>query len=322
MSPGVNPQQPIPAERAAETGPAEVRGYFVQVPLPRPDDRLDLRALWRHVVGHRRMIALFIVVPMALSAVAVWFMRPVYESDVVLVPAESQDAAGGLAALSSQLGGIASMVGIGAPPSSSKEQTIAILESRAFTEAFIKSENLLPILFWKQWDAEAEQWTPDWRGRVPTLADGVELFDEMIRTVSDDTSTNLVTLRIQWYDRELAARWANLLVQRLNEDVRKRDIAEAERSVEYIGRELARSDKVELRQGLYGLMQQQLERIMLANVREDYAFKVLDPAYVAEADDAVWPRKVATVAASGVLGLVLAVVAVAIRVSWRAKPGG
>jgi uncharacterized protein involved in exopolysaccharide biosynthesis len=313
MSSGVNPQQPIPTE---------VRGYFVQVPLPRPDDRLDLRGIWRHVAGHRRMIALFIVVPMALAAVAVWLMRPVYQSEVVLVPAEGPEAANGLSALTSQLGGIASMVGISAPPSSTKEQTIAILESRAFTEAFIESENLLPILFWKQWNADAGAWMPDWRGRVPTMADGVELFDEMIRTVSDDTSTNLVTLRIQWHDRELAARWANLLVERLNDDVRKRDIAEAERSMEYIGRELARSDKVELRQGLYGLMQQQLERIVLANVREDYAFKILDPAFVAEADDPVWPRKIATVAASGVLGLVLAIVAVAIRVSWRAKPAG
>jgi len=317
----VNPQQPLQPQRPEEHEPAEIRGYFVQVPLPRADDRLDLSAIWRRVVSHRRMIALFIVVPMALSAVAVSLMRPVYQSEVVLVPADSQEA-GGLSALTSQLGGIASIVGIGAPPSSTKEQTIAILESRAFTEAFIESENLLPILFWKQWNAEAGAWVPDWRGRVPTLADGVELFDEMIRTVSDDTSTNLVTLRIQWYDRELAARWANLLVERLNEDVRKRDISEAQRSMEFISRELARNDKVELRQGLFGLMQDQLERVVLANVREDYAFKVLDPAFVAEADDPVWPKKVATVAASAVLGLVLAIVAVAIRVSWRARPGG
>lgn len=322
MASRVSPQQPVRAQGDAEPGPAEVRGYFVQVPLPRAEDRLDLRAIWRHVVDHRWMIALFILVPMVLAAVAVSLMRPVYQSDVVLVPAESEESAGGLAALTSQLGGIASMVGIGGPPSSTKEQTIAILESRAFTEAFIESENLLPILFWKQWNAEAGQWEPDWRGRIPTLADGVELFDEMIRTVSDDTGTNLVTLRIQWYDRELAARWANLLVRRLNDDVRKRDIAEAERSMEFIGRELARSDKVELRQGLYGLMQRQLERVVMANVREDYAFKILDPAFVAEADDPVWPKKIATIAAAGVLGLVLAVVAVALRVSWRARPGG
>lgn len=321
MASRVNPQQPNRAERDAEPGPTEVRGYFVQVPLPRAGDRLDLPALWRRVVAHRRMIALFIVVPMLLSAVVVSLMRPVYQSDIVLVPAESQEAAGGLAALTSQLGGIASMVGIGAPPSSTKEQTIAILESRAFTEAFIESENLLPILFWKQWNAETGEWTPDWRGRIPKMADGVELFDENIRTVSDDTSTNLVTLRIQWHDRELAARWANLLVQRLNEDVRRRDITEAQRSMEFISRELDKSDKVELRQGLYGLMQQQLERIVMANVREDYAFKILDPAFVAEADDPVWPKKIATIAASGVLGLVFAIVAVAIRVSWQPRPG-
>jgi uncharacterized protein involved in exopolysaccharide biosynthesis len=238
-----------------------------------------------------------------------------------MVPAATEDVAGGLSALTSQFQGIASMVGITAPPSSSKEQTIAILESRAFTEAFIKSENLLPVLFSEQWDAGAGKWKPDWRGRTPTLSDGVEMFDEMIRTVSDDPSTNIVTLRIEWYDRKLAARWANLMIKRLNDDVRERDVTEARRSLQFISRELPKLDKLELRQGVYGVMQQQLERIVMANVREDYAFKILDPAFVADPDDYAWPKKIATIAAAGVLGLLLSIFAVALKLTWQAKRG-
>jgi uncharacterized protein involved in exopolysaccharide biosynthesis len=315
--PRVNPQQPLQPQRAVEQPPAEIRGYFVQVPLPRPDDGLDLRGLWGHIVRHRLMIGLFFVVPMLLAAAAVSLMRPVYESNVVLVPVATEGGAAGLSALTSQFGGLASLVGISMPSGSSKEQTIAILESRAFTEAFIESENLLPVLFADKWDSAAGKWKPLSADRIPTMADAVELFEEEIRAVSDDTSTNLVTLRIQWYEPELAARWANTLVRRLNEDVRKRDIAEAERSLEFIGRELKKSDNIDLKQGLYGLMQQQLEKIVLANVREDYAFKVLDPAFAAERDDYVWPAKIAIIAASGLLGLVLGIVAVALRVSWQ-----
>jgi uncharacterized protein involved in exopolysaccharide biosynthesis len=205
------------------------------------------------------------------------------------------------------------------PAGSSKEQTIAILQSRAFTEAFIESENLLPVLFADKWDSAAGKWKPMREDRIPTMADAVELFDEDIRAVSDDTGTNLVTLRIEWYEPELAARWANTLVRRLNDDVRKRDIAEAERSLEFIGRELKKNDNIDLKQGLYGLMQQQLEKIVLANVREDYAFKVLDPAFAAERDDHVWPPRIAIIAASGLLGLILGFVAVALRVSWQSS---
>jgi uncharacterized protein involved in exopolysaccharide biosynthesis len=308
----VSPSGPVTAE------PREVRGYFVQVPLPRPDDKLDLRILWRHIVRYRLMISLLILVPVVLSAVVVTLVRPVYQANVLLMPAGTEDPTSGLSALANQFSGLASLAGISAPSSSSKEQTIAILKSRSFTEAFLESENLLPILFAGMWDSEAKRWKAASKDEVPTIADGIELFDEDIRMVSDDASTNLVTLRIEWYDRELAASWANRLIERLNEDVRKRDIAEAQRSFEFLSRELKKSDNVELRQVISSLLQHQIEKIMLANVREDYAFKVLDSAVAADADDYVRPNKPAIVVSCGVLGLFFAILVVAMRVSWRA----
>jgi uncharacterized protein involved in exopolysaccharide biosynthesis len=263
------------------------------------------------------MIGLITAVPVALAAVAVTLVKPVYQADVLLTPAGIEDSASGLSALTSQLGGLASFAGISMPSGSSKEQTIAILTSRSFTEAFIKSENLLPVLFSSKWDFEASQWKVSSEDEIPTIGDGIELFDEDIRMVSDDASTNMITLRIEWYDRELAASWANRLVERLNEDIRNRDIAEAQRSYDFLSRELAKSDNLELRQVIFSLLQQQIEKTMMANVREDYALKVLDPAVVADPDDYVHPNKVAIIASCGVLGLFFAILVVALRVSWR-----
>ena len=312
-----DPERGAPSSGPMTSEPAEVRGYFVQVPVARAEDKLDLRAIWRHIVRYRLMIGLITAVPMALAAVAVTLVRPVYQADVLLMPAEIEDPASGLSALTSQFRGLASFAGISMPSGSSKEQTIAILTSRSFTEAFIKSENLLPVLFSGKWDSEAKQWKASSQDEVPTIADGIELFDEDIRMVSDDAGTNMITLRIEWYDRELAAGWANRLIERLNEDIRHRDIAEAQRSYEFLSRELARSENVELRQVISSLLQQQIEKIMMASVREDYAFKVLDPAVAADPDDYVRPNKVAIVASCGVLGLFFAILVVALRVSWR-----
>jgi uncharacterized protein involved in exopolysaccharide biosynthesis len=228
-----------------------------------------------------------------------------------------EDSTSGLSALTTQFRGLASIAGISTPPSSNKDQTIAILQSRSFTAAFIESENLLPILFASMWDSEAKRWKTTSKDDVPTIADGIEMFDEDVRMVSDDAATNIVTLRIEWYDRELAARWANRLVERLNEDIRNRDIAEAQRSIEFLNRELKKNDNMELRQGIFSLLQQQMETIMMANVREEYAFKVLDSAVAADEDDYVRPNKIAIVASCGVLGLFFAILVVAMRVSWR-----
>ena len=55
---------------------------------------------------------------------------------------------------------------------------------------------------------------------------------------------------------------------------------------------------------------------MIANVRQGYAFKVLDPAVVADEDKYVRPQKLATIIASAVIGLFFAIVAVAFRIAW------
>ncbi len=314
----MNTQPPQP-QGPVDSDPREVRGYFVQIPLPNPDDKVDLRLLWRHFIRNKWRIALYMLVPMVLAAIVVSLMRPVYQSEVVLVPAATDDPASDLSALTSQFRGLASIVGISTSSGSTKEQTIAILQSRAFTEEFIRRENLMPVFFASRWDSKAAKWkASSWR-RPPTLSDGAEMFDEEIRMISDDTTTTLVTLHIEWFDPQLAARWANALVRQLNNDMRKRDIAEAQRSIEFIRRELDRSDILEVRQGLYVLMQQQLERIVMANVREDYALKVLSPALAADANDFIWPKKIAILAACGLLGLILGILVVALRVSWQ-KP--
>jgi uncharacterized protein involved in exopolysaccharide biosynthesis len=313
-----DPERGVPPSGSVTAEPREVHGYFVQVPLARPDDKLDLRVISRHIVRYRLMISLIIIVPVVLSAVVVNLVSPVYQAEVLLVPAGMEDTTSGLSALTNQFRGLASIAGISTPSISSKDQTIAILKSRSFTEAFIESENLLPILFASMWDSEAKQWKAVSKDEVPTIADGVELFDDDIRMVSDDASTNLVTLRIEWYDRELTARWANRLIERFNEDIRNRDIAEAQRSIEFLSRELKKSDNIESRQGIFGLLQQQIEKIMVANVREDYAFKILDPAVAADADHYVRPNKLAIIVSCGVLGLFFAILVVALRISWRA----
>ena len=295
--------------------PQQMRGYFVHIPAERAESRLDLRLIWRNLVRYKLMIGVVFLLPVVLSALAVTVIRPVYQSNVLLAPAVTDEGQGGISALTSQFRGLASITGVSMSSGNSKDQAIAVLKSRSFTEDFINSENLLPILFQKKWDSDANRWKTDNEDDIPTMADAFKLFNEDIRKVNDDASTNLITLRIEWSDRKLAAKWANLLVERLNETLRARDIAEAQRSIEFLNRELEKNSVVELRQGIFGLLEQQIEKIMIANVRQGYAFKVLDPAVVADADQYIHPRKLVTVIATAILGFFFALVAVMIRIS-------
>ena len=76
-----------------------------------------------------------------------------------------------------------------------------------------------------------------------------------------------------------------------------------------------RNSAVEIQQAIYRLIEAQTKSIALANAREEYAFRVIDPAVAAERP--VRPKRLNIVAAGAVLGLVLALVLVLVRHALR-----
>ena len=276
--------------------------------MPR-EEAVFLPQLFRMLSRYRWTVALTMFICLALAVALAFLWQPVYRGEVVFIPA-GQESETGLAALGSQFGGLASMAGLTDPSAQLKEQALAILQSDSFTQELIERENLMPLLFADRWDAAKGQWLPD--AEVPTLGDAFEVFED-IRRVSEDRITGIITLAVDWHDRELAARWANLLVSGINDRVRREAVEEAEESIGYLQSELEKTSAVELRMGIYRMLETQLNRIMVANVKSEYVFDIIDPAMVADEDKFVAPRRALILALGLSLGLLLGLVVAAIR---------
>ena len=84
-----------------------------------------------------------------------------------------------LASLASQFAGVAALAGINLTASGSRTaEAVATLESRAFTENFIRERNLIPVLFADDWDAAAKRWRVE-AEEVPTLGRAFQRFDSI-----------------------------------------------------------------------------------------------------------------------------------------------
>ena len=257
--------------------PAPVPGFFVPerlvnaYSLPSRQVRIlgALRREWYWMVGS-------VISCMALAALAAWTITPEYRAEVLLAPVVDESAAG-LSALTDQFRGLASLAGVGLGAASSrKDEAIATLRSRAFTASFIEEQHLQPILLATENLGVFGRLMDD--AGTPTLAQAVRVFDRDVRWVNEDKRTGLIRLAVQWKDPNLASAWANSSVASLNARMRNEAIEEASRSLEYLDGELAKNSTLEVRSAIYRLIEGQMKVVMVARVRPQYAFKVIDAA--------------------------------------------
>jgi len=257
---------------------------------------------------------------MAVAAGAAAVLLPkTYEASILVspdvnTPGESR-MGGGLGSALSQMGGLASLAGLSLGMNSHSAETVAVLKSETLTETFIQQNNLLPVLYPKLWDARLQRWKVSDPAKVPTLWKANREFDHHIRFVSSDPKTGLVTLTIDWKDPRQAAAWANGLVKETNDFLRAKAISEADRNIAYLESEAAKTDMVGVKEAIYGVLEDEIDKEMLARGNDEYALKVLDPAQPPERASS--PEPVLWVLLAVFAALLFAVLASFTRVAWR-----
>ena len=168
-----------------------------------------------------------------------------------------------------------------------------VLRSDALISRFISDRKIIDTV--TRYDPESDK-------RTPELAEAVRAFKGAILRIDEDKFSGLTTVSIDWDDAGIAVEWANGFVQLANDIIRERTIENATRGNEFLQRELERNSSVELRQAIYGLMENNIKMTMLATTRQELAFTVIDPAVMPPDDDYVWPNRLLLAVLGAVVG--------------------
>jgi uncharacterized protein involved in exopolysaccharide biosynthesis len=286
---------------------------------PVPTDVVDLTSVWAQVTARWPLMVAIVAGFTGAATGAAFVMTPVYRATTVLAPATNQNSGRGLLSSAlSDLGGVAALAGLDVGKLDPQtEEAMAVLGSREFTESFVHDFDLMPKLFLGRWDAAHHTWKPSWWRDPPTPAKAFELFERRIRVVNADKKSGLISVQIDWRDRNEAAAWANELVRRVNEEMRTRAIEQADASMAYLEKELQAAQTVTARDAVSRLMETQIKQRMVATVSREYAFTVVDRALPPDRDDPIKPQKPVLIAEGFLLG---AVVAVVVAMRSRRRP--
>jgi uncharacterized protein involved in exopolysaccharide biosynthesis len=283
------------------------------------EEPVNWREHWQVLVEQKKLIGIITAVSTILALLAAFLITPIYRAEVLLAPV-TEEKTGALGALAGQFGDLAALTGVSLGNSKDKSaEAIAALKSRSLATAFFKEANVLPVLFPREWDAEKKAWKD--KDDAPTDWEAYEEFDEDIRFVSVDRKTGLVTLMIEWKDPIRAAQWANKFVNMANTRLRTEAVEDAEKSISYLEKQLRVSGEVEIQQSIYRLIEAQTKKRMVANTREEYAFKVIDPAVVPEKK--VRPKRALIVLFGLMLGAMAGVITAftLVRIATRRTAG-
>ena len=264
--------------------------------------------IWRAVWRRKWIFLGTLFVCLLFALILALTLDPYYRAEVVVSPVTDTRDGSALASMAGRLGGITSLIGLPVA-SNAQAEAIALLKSRALARAFIAENELVPVLYSEHWDEATGGWSAEVAEDPPSISDAVNLFTRSIRKVIEDNKTNMVSLRIEWRDPQQAADWANALIDRINLELRQLSIAEAEKSIKYLQEQAELTSNVDLDKAIYQLVQEQVSRIMLANVREEYGFRVIDPAVAPEENDIAGPNRLAILIlglfGGGIAGLLL-----------------
>jgi len=263
-------------------------------------DEIDLRELW-NVIWQGKWLIVAVTFVFAVVSVIYALSQPnIYKSEALLAPAE-ENSGGGLAGLAGQFGGLASLAGVNLGGGGTNKTTLAIevLKSREFISTFIQKHDLLvPLMAAEGWNSRAgellidpdiydtvnSRWVRDVsppRASQPSLQEAYKEFLSRLKVVEDKTSS-FVTIGFEYYSPKSSKQWVDDLVADINIEIKARDVAEAEKSIQYLTEQLVKTSVADMKTIFYELIEEQSKIVMFAEVRDEYVFKTIDPAIVPE----------------------------------------
>ncbi|MRR17825.1 MAG: hypothetical protein EG826_15360 [Deltaproteobacteria bacterium] len=298
------------------------------------EEEVDFLKIWKVIWADKKLIIWIVLACTLAVAVISLFLTNIYTARAVLKPASQNQMPGKFSALALQYSGIASLAGIATPSQTSSSEIVSLLESNILKKEMIQNYQLLPILFPDDWDSEKKAWKkpafglsflmsklrparPGAAGRdagIPDIQDGIRALTKII-TVDYDPKDDIITIAVDFPDPDTAAAIAGYCITTLNNHMSSEAKRIALVNKAYLEKQLQETTDSLMQQKIYSLIAEKIEIIMMAEVKEGFAFKVLDPPMAPDRKSK--PKRAAMVAVTFFIALFAGACVVLIRERLR-----
>jgi uncharacterized protein involved in exopolysaccharide biosynthesis len=231
------------------------------------DDRDEINLLdYLDVLKKRgRMILIMVSVSVVLAAVISLLLPKKYSAHAVIIPvSESRGGTDRMSAIAMQLG---------VPTSSSTDaaEIVSLLNSNILMEKVIRRYNLLPVLLGDKLGGKSEN---------EKIWHGIRFLKKDVLRVNNKKTEGVIEIYSEFADPQTSSDILKYILTELTDYMSSEAKRVAETNRKYLESLIDRNSDPMIRQRIYSLIAKQIETSMLAEVTENFAFKIVDPPMV------------------------------------------
>ncbi len=256
----------------------------------RHEDEISLVDLLKVVLRHKELIMWVVIVVVVPVAIISFITVKVYESKAIIAPVMAEEQSGMMAVMAGQFG-------IATPQSSNASEIVSLLKSDVLMQKVMHKGKLRDILFDKDDLEGLSENERTWKG--------IRLLKEDILNVKEHKKENTISISAQYKDPVIAQKIASTALTELTEHMTAEAKRVAEANRVYLESQINTAGDPFIRTNVYGLIARQIQTAMLAEAKENYAFKVIDPPRVP--DRKIKPKRIQMVAIAFVVSLFLGI---------------
>ena len=256
-----------------------------------PGSEINLADYFFIIKKRRWLISIITAVSVAAAGVYSFTAAKIYQAKAVIIPTSQQGEQGNMNTLAMQFG-------MPVPSSSSASVIISLLESNILMEKVIRKNDLIPVFF-----GEGIKDNPG----TDRMWDGIRYLKD-ISKVTHNKTEGIIEISVEYRDPKIAAGIINYMLSELTDYMSSEAKRVAETNRNYLESIIDRNSDPLIRQNIYSLIARQIEMSMMAEVKENFAFRILDPPRVP--DKKIKPRETINMAAAFVMSPLAGVILV------------
>jgi hypothetical protein len=147
--------------------------------------------------------------------------------------------------------------------------------------------------------------TNKWVIPIPSYLQGYRALHWDLNVVRSENS-GFIHLSYEHVSPTYSRYLVNLIIEEVNKIVRLQDLTETNNSLKYLYQQLRDTKESEIKLSINQIIESQLRKKMLANIRENYAIQPIDPPFTPDLKSS--PVRSYIVVASTIIGFIVSLV--------------